>query len=131
VQDVAGQHLRVAPGGMRAPRLIGDRGQRDVSVHLHRAVEEAGEVLPGEFEDSPLCLDEFADEAEVDRVEPVAPANGSGVQVFAKGLARLVMLGQPVAGPRGGQRVGQGSQRVFQLPVRLHSSPPPRQSPPS
>jgi hypothetical protein len=117
VQDVPGQHLGGAPGGMRASRPRGDRSQWDVSVDLHRAVEEEGEVVLGEIEDSPLGLVEFANEAEVDRVEPVAPANGLGNQVLGIGLARLMMCGQPVARSRSRQGFGKGSELAFQFQV--------------
>ena len=94
-----------------------DRGQGDLPLHIHRAVEEEGQVILGEIEDAPLGLAEVADEAEVDGVKVVALADGPGVQVLGKRLARLGMFGQPVAGARGRQGIGQGRSVAFQFRV--------------
>src|SRR5262249_654992 len=113
-----GQHLRVAPGRVGASGPCRDRSQGDLPLHLHRAVEEDGQVILSESEDAPLGLGELPDEAEVDGVELVALADGPGIQVLGKGLAGLRMFGQPVAGPRTRQGISQRAQLLFQFRVR-------------
>jgi hypothetical protein len=107
VENVAGQHLRAAPGRMPAPGSCGDRGQRELLVHFHRTVKEEGKVVLGESEDAPMGLAKVTDEAQVDGVEIIALADGPGVQVHGKRLARLRVFGQPVVGLRRRQGIGQ------------------------
>src|SRR5262245_37993025 len=102
---------------MRPPGLCWDRTQGKVPMHLHRAVEEEGQVVLGESEDAPLGVGEVSDQAEVDGVQLVALADGPGLQVLGKGLARLVVFGQPVTGPGRKQGIGQGTQLLFQFQV--------------
>jgi hypothetical protein len=77
--------------------------------YLYRAIEEEGQVLLGAFRYAPLSLAEITNQAEVDRVQVIAFADGVCIQVLGEGLARLVVFRQPVTGPRRRQGIGQGA----------------------
>src|SRR5262249_642989 len=77
------------------------------------------QIVQGESDDAPLGFGEITDQAEGERVEIVALANGVGVQILGKRLARLLVMHKPVAVPSRRQGISHGAQLVFDCKVRL------------
>jgi hypothetical protein len=74
----------------------------------YRDIEEKGQIVPVEVEDSPMGMIELPDEAEIDRVQPIASTNRAAVHLLGEGLARLVMDDQPISGSGAGGGSARG-----------------------